>query len=320
MSLRLNHSLIPTLKTCSLLCAATMATAACVQAGTDDTSKDLNKNVIEKPVEAPKFYVEIGAAGEFDYHATKFISNGNVDFGPAGGSIGIPIAAARGKQAVESLAYSLPARIQSRDFTSAHDVAAVDGNFKFGYIVNPLLSVYGGFTYTHDQGDHSRRLGNFVDVNGAFGAANSSYDLYGDIGQYQSYAGLTGVKITMPRTILDLIHAPKFISPYFKASVGAKYIDDQRIRFYSGSVNAVNTTMDLYNGSFVFTTQGGFGYELKMSRNFSIDIDTDYGYDTAPERGDRQLNGTPSNNGFHGINTSGDRFYETVGLSAVFKF
>ena len=300
MPLRSNHSLVPTLKTCSLLLAATMATSLCARAGTDDTSKDLNKNVIEKPVPVERFYVEIGSAGEFDYHATKFISNGNVEFGGVGAG--------------------LPARIQSRDFISAHDVGTIDGNLNFGYIVNPLLSVYGGFTYSHNEGDHSRRLGNFVDVNGAYGPANSSYDLYGDIGQYQSYAGVTGVKFTLPRTILDFIHAPKFISPYFKAQVGAKYIDDQRIRFYSGTVNAINTNIDLYNGSFVFTTQGGFGYELKLARNFSINLDTDYGYDTQPERGDRQLDGTPNNNGIHGINTNGDRFYETVGLSAVFKF
>ena len=301
MPLRLNHSRSSTLKTCSVLLAATMATSLCARAGVDDTSKDLNKNVIEKPVEAPKFYVEIGSTGEFDYHATKFISNGNANFGVVG-------------------AYSLPARVQSRDFTSAHDVAAVDGNLNFGYIVNPLLSVYGGFTYSHSNGDHSRRLGTVVDANGGFGPAGASYDLYGDVGQYQSYAGVTGVKFTLPRTILDFIHAPKFISPYFKAQVGAKYIDDQHIRFYSGGINAVNTTMDLYNGSFVFTTQGGFGYEFKLSRNFSVDLDTNYGYDTAPERGDRQLNGTPNNTGFRGINNNGDRFYETVGLSAKFKF
>ena len=203
---------------------------------------------------------------------------------------------------------------------SAHDVGTVDGTVNFGYIVNPLLSVYGGFTYSHNDGDHSRRLGSVVDANGGFGAAGASYDLYGDIGQYQSYAGFTGVKFTLPRTILDFIHAPKFISPYFKAQVGAKYIDDQRIRFYSGSINAVDTTIDLYNGSFVFTTEGGFGYEFKVTRNFSINLDSDYGYDTAPERGDRQLNGNPNGTGFHGINTNGDRFYETVGLSAKFKF
>jgi hypothetical protein len=303
MPQRTPYTRIQTAKTYSLLLAAFVATLSCAQAGPEDTasSKDVNKNVIEKPVTEPKFYVEIGAAGEFDFHATKFISNGNADFGVVG-------------------AYALPARIQSRDFTSAHDAAAVDGRVNFGYIVNPLISVYGGFVYTHDDGDHSRRLGTVIDQNGAFGVAGGKYDLYGDLGQYQSYAGITGVKFTLPRTILDFIHAPKFISPYFNASVGAKYIDDQHIRFYSGTVPAVNTTLDLYNGSFVFTTMGGFGYELKLARNFSINIDTDYGYDTAPERGDRVIDGTPNNTGFRGINNNGDRFYETVGMTAVFKF
>ena len=319
MPLRLNHSLIPALKICSLVLAATAATTVCVRAGTDDTSKDLNKNVIEKPATEPRFYVEIGAAGEFDYHATKFISNGTANFGSPVFSIAnpptVPIVAARHENTISNPALPyLPASIQSRDFTSAHDVAAVDGRFNFGYIINPLVSVYAGFTYTHDDGEHSRRLGSVQDATGTFGPAGANYDLYGDVGQYQSYAGIGGVKFTLPRTVLDLIHAPKFIRPYFDLSAGAKYIQSQHIRFTSGGgLDAVDTTIKLYDPSVVFTGQGGFGYELKFTRNFSVNIDTDYGYDTKPQRPDNST-------GFSGINRSGDRFYETVGLSAVFKF
>ncbi len=300
MLLRSNHSLIHSLKFSTLLLAATAATALCAYAGTDETSNDKQKNVIEKPVQAPKFYVEVGAAGEFDYHATKFISNGSADFGVVG-------------------AYSLPAKIESRDFSSTHDVATIDGRFNFGYIVNPFVTVYAGFIYSHADGDNSRRLGLVTDTSGAFGAVGGRYDLYGDVGQYQAYTGVLGTHLTLPRTILDAIHAPQFIKPFFNLEVGGKYVEQQHVRFYSGGVNAVDTTINLYGDSAVFTVRGGFGYELKLARYFSINIDTDYGFDTKPGRGDRTLNG-PNNTGFNGINNSGDRFYESVGVSAVFKF
>ena len=209
---------------------------------------------------------------------------------------------------------SLPAIIQSRDFTSTHDAAATNGRFNFGYIVNPLITVYGGFVYSHDFGDDSRRLGRVTDPSGYFGPAGANYDLYGDVGRYQSYAGIAGVKFTLPRTLLNAIHAPKFITPYFNVSAGGKYLDSQHIRFYSGGVDAVDTpTIKLYDPSLVFTTEGGFGYEFKVSRNFSINLDTDYGYDTKP-----QNPGRPA--GITGVDKGGDRLYETVGLSASFKF
>ena len=309
-----------------LLPCAFVATAAVVSllsltalAGTDDTPKDINKNVIEKPVAPPRFYVEIGAVGEFDYHATKFISDGNAVFN-ANGLVNphipqVGVSAIRPAIPVILPSATLAGTIQSRDFTSTHDAGAVDGRLNFGYIINPLLTVYGGFIYTHDDGDHSRRLGSVTDTSGFFlgGAAGASYDLYGDVSQYQSFAGIAGVKITLPRTILDLIHAPKFITPYFNVSAGGKYIQGEHLRLYTSTIDTVNTTVRLYDPSLVFTTQGGFGYEFKLARNFSINVDTDYGYDTKPDSASTRLD-------LFGVNRGGDRLYETVGLSAVFKF
>ena len=321
MPSRLNHSIIPAAKTCTLLLAATVAASLCAQAGIDDTatsSKDVNKNVIEKPPSVPKFYVEIGAAGEFDYHATKFISDGNANFGGNGDVFPIPgpVVLARPASVLGfpgTLAAPLPAQIQSRDFTSTHDVGAIDGRVNFGYIVNPLITVYAGFVYTHDDGDSSRRLGTVDDVDGVYsGVVGGKYDLYADVGQYQSYSGIAGVKFTLPRTILELIHAPKFISPYFGVSAGGKYLDSQHVRFYSPEVG-VNQSIKLYDPSLVFTTQGGFGYELKIARNFSINVDTNYGYDTKPNHPDNNV-------GYSGIDRGGNRLFETVGLSAAFKF
>ena len=321
MPSRLNHSIIPAAKTCALLLAATAAASLCAQAGIDDTatsSKDVNKNVIEKPPSVPKFYVEIGATGEFDYHATKFISDGAANFGGNGDvfPIAVPVALARPASVLGfpgSAAAPLPAVIQSRDFTSTHDVGAIDGHVNFGYIINPLITVYAGFVYTHDDGQDSRRLGTVDDVDGVYsGVVGGRYNLYADVGQYQAYSGIAGLKVTLPRTVLDLIHAPKFITPYFSASVGGKYLDSQHVRFFSDEVG-VNQTIRLYDPSLVFTTQGGLGYELKISRNFSVNIDTNYGYDTKPDH--------PTNNlGFNGIDRGGNRLFETVGLSAAFKF
>ena len=316
MLLRPNHSIAHAIKTGTLLIAATVATSLCAQAGTEDTSKDLHKNVIEQPVTAPRFFVSIGAEGQFDYHATKFISNGSADFGFVVPLAVVPAVAVPfgGGNLV-----ALPAKIQSRDFTATHDAGAIAGRLNFGYIVNPLLTVYGGFAYTHSSGDDSRRLGYVTDVNGAFGLAGGRYDLSGDFDEYESYSSYAGAKITLPRTILDFIHAPKFITPYFSLQVGAKYLPEQRVRFFTSNIPAVNSSISLYDDSVVFTAQGGFGYEFKLARNFSINLDTQYGFDTKPDRGDRNLN-NPNTTGFNGINKSGDRFYSTVGLSAVYKF
>jgi hypothetical protein len=300
MTLHRSHlALLNLLKPASFLIGTILVLQPMARAGDEDTTK-VAKDVIQQPPAAPKFFFEAGAAGEFDYHATKFISDGSADFGTAGGS-------------------ALPAKIQSRDFTSTHDIAAIDGRLQAGYIVNPFISLYSMFSYSHSSGDDSRRLGSVTDVNGAFGAVGGRYDLYGDIGKYQSYTGSLGARITLPRTILDFIHAPKFIFPYVNFSVGGKYLDKQQVRFYSGGVDAVDTSIDLYKDSWVLTSEGGLGYELRLARNFSINLDSNYGYDSKPERGDRDLSGS-STSSFQGINKGGDRFYSSFGLTAVFKF
>lgn len=284
-----------------LLLTVILASVAHGRAGQDESEKPASKNVIDTPVKEARFYFKLGATGEFDeYHVTKFISDGTADFGAVG-------------------RFSLPARTQTRDFASAHDVATVGTRFSVGYVVNPTVSLFVGFGYSHNDGDSSRRLGSVTDVDGAFGAVGGRYDLYGDMGQYQSYAGFAGARLTLPRTLLNLLHAPRFISSYFSFSLGAKYLDGQHVRFYSGGVDAVNTTIQLYDSSVVFTSQGGFGYEFRLARNFSVELDTNYGYDTKPERGDTRLNGR-NNNPFQGINQGGDRFFQQVSLSAKLRF
>jgi hypothetical protein len=298
IKLRSNHRRVHARKTGLFLLAMTLAAGSALRAGPEDATKETN--VIQQPPAEDKFFVEVGAAGEFDYHATKFISNGSANFGAVG-------------------LYGLPAQIQSRDFSSTHDVATVDGRLRLGYIINPILTVYTMFSYSHAGGNDSRALGTVTDPSGAFGPAGGRYGLYGDVGQYQSYSGSLGGRVTLPRTILDFIHAPKFIIPYVNFSAGAKYLDSQHVRFYSEGIDAVDTTIDLYGKSWVFTGEGGLGYELKVARNFSVNVDSNYGYDSKPDNSGRILSGaTPI--GYSGIDKGGDRFYSSVGLTAAFKF
>ncbi len=290
----------PLSKILAVLGAGTMAAVMTASAGSDGTPKDPGASIIQQVPFRPKFFVEAGAAGEFDEQVEKFITNGSADFGPAG--IG-----------------GLPGKIQSRDFNAAHDAGTVDGRFRLGYIVSQYVSIYTMFSYSHSGGNSSRSLGFVTDVNGRFGPVGNRYDLYGDVGQYQSFSQSLGARISLPRTILDAIHAPKFITPYFNISAGGKYVDKQNVRFYTAGIDAVDTTEELYRDSWVFTVEGGLGYEFKLAQNFSINLDSNYGYDTKPGRGGQTVGGSKPS-GSRGINKGGDRFYSTVGLSAVFKF
>ena len=296
-------STIRSIKTGSLVLATLLAASLPAVAGdytSTASSKDKNP-IVQPPPAEPRFYVDLMAGGEFDYHATKFISNGSAQFGTFGVD-------------------NLPAKIESRDFTSTHDVASVNGRLQLGYKVLPYLSIFAGFTYTHSDGDNSRRLGYVTDASGAFGTAGGRYDLYAGITEYQAYSGMGGFKLGLPRTILDLIHAPKAIKPYLSVSAGGKYLDGQDIYLYSGASSGVGVGhvvnsgfLPLYDSGWVFTGEASLGYDVQLTRNFGIILENGYGYDTKPERG--SLPGT-----IHGTNNSGDRFYSNVYLGGKVSF
>ena len=277
-------------KISSLLLLSTVCLAAASHAG-EDYSKSSNKNPIQKPPYVPRFYVSLSAGGEFDIHATKFISNG-------GGDVGFP-------------GTSLPVKIQSRDFTATHDPAVINGNLEVGYQINSFLTVFAGFTYSHADGD-SHGVGRLDDPSGFFGPLGGIYELKADVSKYQAYTGKLGLKANLPRTLLDIIHAPKIITPYLSASAGGKYIESQHANFYAPGTG-YNSNVELYEDSFVFTTQVTFGYDIAFTPNFSLVFESGYGYDTKPERG----NGLP---GTTGVNDGGDRLYSTVSLGAKVKF
>ena len=277
-----------------LLILSTLCLAASSRAGQDAVdAKASSKEVIQKPApKPPRFYLSLDAGGEFDEHATKFISNG-------GGDLGVPGS------------FSLPTKVQSRDFTAVHDPGVINGVLEGGYIVNDMVTLFVGFTYSHANGDN-HGAGRVSDPAGVFGPAGGVYELNANVSKYEAYQGRAGIKVTTPRYLLDLIHAPKAITPYFTASAGGKYIDAQNADFTAA--NFINDHVRLYDDSWVFTSQAGFGYNYKVTENFSVNLESGYGYDTKPERSGDRLPGVS------GVNDGGDRLYSTVKLGAVVKF
>ena len=292
---------IRSLKTGSLLLAALAAAALPAFAGdyaTTTASKDKNP-VIEKPVTEPRFYVNLMAGGEFDTGVTSFISNGNGFLPPRPG---FAIAGSR---------FSI-ANVQARDFSEAHDAAVVNGRLELGYKIKPYLSLFVGFTYSHAGGDDRADVG-FVrttTITPAFGVRDDA--LYAGVGQYQAFAGRAGFKVTTPRTILNLLHIPQAIKPYASFSAGGKYLDAQYIRFYTDDPSIVNTPRyKLYDDSWVFSVEGNLGYDLQLTRNLDIILESGYGYDTAPDAGNLPIAGG---------NRVGSRVYSTVSLGAKLTF
>ena len=290
-------SIFRAIKPGTLVLAALLGTSLCAQAGPDVTSsKDAkDKNVIQQPPPAePKFWFDLSAGGEFDIHSTKFLNDAGATFvSPAG--------------------VAIPGRIQSRDFTSTHDLATINGRAEAGYKVLPNVSVFVGGTYSHSDGQSDRRVGRVYDTTGVYSGVPAEYNLYGSFGQYQSYSGIAGVKVGLPRTILDFIHAPKAISPYFSLSGGGKYLDAQQADFFAKNTALVSTGKEtLYQSGWVGTVEGEFGYDLKLTRNFDVTLESGYGYDTKPEH--------EALSEINNANRDGDRFYSTVYLGAKLKF
>ena len=294
---------IRSLKTGSLLLAAVAAAALPAFAGDTavaTSSKDKNP-VIEKPATEPRFYVDLMAGGEFDSAVTSFISNG---FGslPATG---------RGAIVPSLPGAPLGLNVQARDFSEAHDPAVINGRLELGYKIKPYLSLFVGFTYSHAGGDSRADVGFVQDSFGAFGTARN-YALYAGVGQYQAFAGRAGFKVTTPRTILNILHIPQAIKPYASFSAGGKHLDEQNIRFFTDDRTIVNTgRYKLYDDSWVFSVEGNLGYDLQLTRNIDVILESGYGYDTAPDSGSLPIAGG---------NRVGSRVYSTVSLGAKLSF
>ena len=306
---------IRSLKTGSLFLAALAAATLPAFAGTETTYSSKDKNpVIQKPVEEPRFYVNLLAGGEFDFHATHFITNGDAFFFAPPIAPTLPLAGAAPGTGF------LPATIKSRDFETSHDIGVTNGRVELGYQVLPYLSVFVGGTFSHSNGNNEEPIGTIFDPGALVGAAGGRYNLFADTSRYQAYSGIAGLKINTPRTLLDLLHIPRAIKPYVTVSAGGKYLESQSVSFYNGAeygipVGAlVNSGQErLYNDGFVFTVEGESGFELGLTRNISVNLESGYGYDTHPDRGGLSAN-------IEGVNKGGDRFYSTVSLGARIRF
>ncbi len=277
-------------KITSLLALSTFCLTVAVHAG-EDPSKS-SKEVIEKPVADSRFYLSLQAGGEFDIHATKFISNG-------GGDLGVPGA------------FSLPTKVESRDFTAVHDPGVINGQLEAGYKITPDISVFGGFTYSHADGD-SHGAGSVSDPSGVFGPAGGNYELNVKVSQYQAYTGRAGITLTFPRFVLNLIHAPSSITSFVSASAGGKYVEASHARVTAGSF--LNQDIGLYDDSWVFTANATLGYNWQVSHCFAVVFESGYGYDSKPERSSDRLSG------LSGVNDGGSRLYSTVSLGGKVSF
>ena len=285
--------------------SALALTPALARAGSADfNARDDSKGskaVVQPPApRPPRFYLSLAGGAEFDEHATKFISNGE-------GSLG----------AVRLGGAALPIKIQSKDFHNTHEVVA-SARAEAGYRVTDWLSLFVGFTYDHAQGDNAVRFGQVRDPAGLAGDPTAVRDLYANLGNYEAYAGRGGFKLALPRTVLDLIHAPRAIKPYLSYSAGGKYVEPTRAQFFSpGLLDTGN--LRLYDASWVFTTDLQFGYEVALARNATVFFESGYGYDTKLERNNSGGN-SPAAAGLSGVNRGGDRFYSLVSLGAKLRF
>ena len=162
------------------------------------------------------------------------------------------------------------------------------------------------------------RFGQVRDPNGFFGPSSGVYDLYANVGNYETYTGRGGVKVALPRTILDLVHAPRAIKPYVTSSAGGKYVEPSRADFYSPGLVGTGP-LRLYDGGWVFTTDLQSGFEVDVTRNVGVTLESGYGYDTKLDRNSSGYR-SPQAAGLSGTNRGGDRFYSTVNLAAKVKF
>ena len=295
------RTIFRSIQTGSLLLAAVTGLSVSAKAGegySRASSKD--KNVIQQaPPAEPKFYMTLSGGAEFDVNATRFITDGNAVFN------GTPYIAA-----VAPNQYA--AHIHSASFESTHD-PVLNARTEIGYQILPYLSVFGGFTYSHGNG-HERRIGYVTNDGTVPGLDPGRYDLYAAVGHYQAYAGRGGIKLNTPRYLIDLLRLPKALSSYATLSVGGKYLEAQEVSFYSGTRQRFVDTpyQTIYGNSWVLTVEGALGYELKLTRNLSVVLESGYGYDTKPDRG--------TLNGVTGTNAQGDRFYSNVSLGGKLRF
>jgi hypothetical protein len=270
-------------------------------AGTDTvdakSSKDKNP-VLTAPPKTPRFYLTLSGGAEVDYNATKFTSNG-------GGHL-----------------LGEPAHVDSRYFPHLHDGETQLGELTAGYIINPVVSVFGRFDYNHSFKTREE-VGSVRDVYGLFGANTSAnIPLSADLNNYHSYGGKAGVKLSLPP--LPNMAWTTYLKPYVTFAAGGTYVGatDANLALDAGTpVADYLGDYRLYRSSWVFSTDGRLGLEYDITKNVAINLEGGLGYDTKLQRAHNSgKRASTESLGLTGISEGGDRLYSPLTAGVKFSF
>ncbi len=199
-------------------------------------------------------------------HATKFLNDAGATF------------VSPGRRA------AVPGRIQSRDFTTTHDIATINGRAELGYKILPYLSVFIGLAPTATP---------TARATAASAASTTRPALYGvPPGRVQPVRQLRPVPVLRRDRGHQggpAAHDPR---PHPRAEVHLALLQPSRAAastsMRSGRTSSPRTRQPrqftghetLYQSGWVGTVEGGFGYDLKLTRNFDVTVESGYGYDT----------------------------------------
>lgn len=267
-----------------------------------DPSKDVAP--IISTIHFPHWFLTLSGGAEADIHFTNFVTNGAAIILP----IAIPDIGPTNTFLIDS---------RNRSFGATHS-PVVTGILEGGYNLNPDFSIFGAVQYSYAQGKNHVRFGEvinpFVDRRGD----RYLFDLYGNFSNYNAGAGRVGAKYFFPETAIAFMMLPPDIRPFARATIGGRYVDSQKLQYFSTSLfRQMNT--NLYNASWVFTTDFQLGVAWIINPFFNLGIQGGAGYDTAPERANRN-NSNSFSGFFSGLNQGGARFYIPASLFLTFEF
>jgi hypothetical protein len=281
-----------------------LAFTAAAQAGTEevDSKSSKDKNVIQPPPpKTPRFYMTLSGGADIDYNATKFTTDGGGHF------------------------LGEPAHVDARYFPALHNDETQVGELTAGYIINPIVSVFGRFDYNHAFTSRET-IGRVTDTNGLFGTDKSLVvPLSADLSQYNSYGGKAGVKISVPQMSQSDMAWTKYVKPYVTFAAGGTYVANTNA---SLALDAGTPAADfigdvrLYRSSWVFSTDGRLGIEYDITHNIAVNLEGGLGYDSGLQRAGASHGKYVSSEklGLTGVSEGGSRLYSPVTTGIKFSF
>jgi opacity protein-like surface antigen len=296
-----------TLSLCKIVSATALLGALALtaaQAGTDtvDSKSAKDKNVIQPPPpKTPRFYLTLSGGADIDYNATRFLSDG-------GGHL-----------------LGEPAHIDNRYFPHLHDGQTQVGELTAGYIINPMVSVFGRFDYNHSFKTREE-IGRVQDTAALFGAdTKANIPISADLSDYNSYGGKAGVKLSLPPMSGVDMKWTTYLKPYVTFAAGGTYVEHTNANL---AIDAGTPAADylgdyrLYRSSWVFSTDGRLGIEYDITNNIALNLEGGLGYDSKLERAGHSAGKHASTEqlGLTGVSEGGDRLYSPVMTGIKFSF